>query len=90
MTCLLKTINRDEDKAPREEDLKTVLDEFVSKTQEETKCSLLVSRRNVLDSTLRAFQRPSMKFTSRIYIKFSGEIGEDYGGPRREYFRYSI
>ena len=53
----------------------------------DTRSTLIVSRSNVLKSTFKAMTR-SFSPSSKLYIKFSGEIGQDYGGPRREFFRY--
>ena len=55
-----------------------------------TKTELIIFRRKVLESGFRGISRPTFKLNSRIYVKFSGEIGEDHGGPRREFFRYDF
>ncbi|WAR15302.1 hypothetical protein MAR_005407 [Mya arenaria] len=44
-------------------------------------------RSRVLESTFRAITRKSFNPNGQLYVKFSGEMGEDYGGPRREFFR---
>jgi hypothetical protein len=31
--------------------------------------------------------KKTINLRGKLYIKFSGEIGEDHGGPRREFFR---
>lgn len=40
-----------------------------------------------MDSAFRALERKTFKLHGKLYIKFSGEIGEDCGGPTREFFR---
>ena len=64
--------------------LKTYQQETVT---EESVTKLLILRSNILDSALKGIGRKAVNFQSRLYIKFSGEIGEDLGGPRREFFR---
>ena len=48
---------------------------------------LLVMRSNILDTAFKGLDRKAVDFKSRLYVKFSGELGEDQGGPRREFFR---
>lgn len=52
-----------------------------------TTTSFIIMRRKVLESSFMAMRRNTFKPMANLYIKFSGEMGEDYGGPRREYFR---
>lgn len=49
---------------------------------------LLVRRGSLLRSTLRLVSRPEFAgYTSEFKVSFSGEEGDDLGGPKREYFR---
>jgi hypothetical protein len=48
---------------------------------------LIVLRNNILNSAIRAMDKKTINLRGKLYIKFSGEIGEDHGGPRREFFR---
>ncbi|KAK3087927.1 hypothetical protein FSP39_012519 [Pinctada imbricata] len=47
---------------------------------------LIIFRKKILESAFLGMARPAFKLNAKIYIKFSGEIGQDYGGPRREFF----
>ena len=49
---------------------------------------IVIFRRKVLESAYMAMARPSFKLCAKLYVKFSGEMGQDCGGPRREFFRY--
>ncbi|OWF53493.1 G2/M phase-specific E3 ubiquitin-protein ligase-like [Mizuhopecten yessoensis] len=51
---------------------------------------IIISRRNVLKSCFRALRRPSFDLNCKLYVKFSGEMGMDHGGPRRELFRLAV
>lgn len=63
---------------------------FVSKTIVEdgdNTLNILVSRKAILQSTLRAIERKSFCFEMPVSVKFAGEDGVDAGGPKREFFR---
>ena len=49
--------------------------------------NIIIQRRSILSSTLRAIGRKSFSFLQRVTINFSGEDAVDGGGPKREYFR---
>ncbi|KAK3090577.1 hypothetical protein FSP39_012823 [Pinctada imbricata] len=51
---------------------------------------LIIFRKKILESAFLGMARPAFKLNAKIYIKFSGEIGQDYGGPRREFFRLAM
>ncbi|KAK3099883.1 hypothetical protein FSP39_011220 [Pinctada imbricata] len=51
---------------------------------------LIIFRKKILESAFLEMARPAFKLNAKIYIKFSGEIGQDYGGPRREFFRLAM
>lgn len=67
--------------------LHDILTELYSSWVSNSRQTVIVSRRNVLQSAFRAMERNSFQLNGTIVVKFSGEIGEDYGGPRREFFR---
>lgn len=67
--------------------LEEVMKEFQESAVEDCQLKLVIFRSSVLDSALRALTRKSVNLKSKLFIKFSGEIGEDHGGPRREFFR---
>lgn len=69
--------------------LSEVLKNFKDETVKlfNTTTSFIIMRRKVLDSSFLAMRRQSFSPVANLYVKFSGEMGEDYGGPRREYFR---
>lgn len=70
--------------------LEDIIRNFQEKAVDNTKTELIIFRRKVLESAFRGIQRPTFKLNSRIYVKFSGEIGQDHGGPRREFFRLAL
>ena len=79
---------RKEPSIPQLCDLQEALKTLNAKTVEsESRTKLIVIRSNILESTLRSLDRKNINLQAKLYIKFSGEIGEDYGGPRREFFR---
>ena len=49
--------------------------------------NVLVNRKNVLSSTIRAIERNAFSFVRPVYVYFSGEEAMDAGGPGREFFR---
>ena len=51
-------------------------------------CTVVVHRRNLLASVLRATTRPTFDFHKRVNIVFAGEDAADNGGPSREFMRY--
>lgn len=70
------------------ESLKGILQAFQEDTvRDDSKTKLLVQRSRIVETTLKGLDRKVMDFKSRLYIKFSGELGQDEGGPRREFFR---
>ena len=52
-------------------------------------CSITViaRRKNILQSACVALSRSYFAWHKLPHIEFVGEMAEDYGGPRREYFR---
>ena len=49
--------------------------------------NVLINRKNVLSSTIRAIERKAFSFVRPVYVSFSGEEAVDAGGPRRQFFR---
>lgn len=52
--------------------------------------SVVVHGEKLLQSTFRAVSRPNFNFLLPFHVSFSGEIGDDLGGPKREFFRYNL
>ncbi|XP_052215909.1 uncharacterized protein LOC127834252 isoform X10 [Dreissena polymorpha] len=74
-----------------EDNLQSVLKAFqVGTVDKESVTKLLVMRSDVLNTALKGLNRKKINFKSSLYVKFSGEIGEDQGGPRREFFRLAL
>ena len=53
----------------------------------EAPSNILINRKEILTTTLRAMQRKRFSFVKPVSVTFSGEDAVDKGGPRREYFR---
>lgn len=67
-----------------------VLREFVDDNldnQSDSHVNVVISRKHVLSSALRALERGKFSFVRLVHIMFSGEDGVDSGGPRRVFFR---
>ncbi|XP_069109491.1 uncharacterized protein [Argopecten irradians] len=83
------TLNTDQtDVGPEELTLTGILKWWVNKTiipGEES--MILVSRENILKSTLRFVRRDNFNFCRKFKVAFSGEEGKDLGGPKREFLR---
>jgi len=50
-------------------------------------CTVIVQRRNFIQSVMRAIKKPGFHFNKRVKVVFSGEEAEDHGGPSREFFK---
>ncbi|XP_061175742.1 G2/M phase-specific E3 ubiquitin-protein ligase-like [Saccostrea echinata] len=48
---------------------------------------VVVHRRHILNSALRALDRASFKLEEPFKVEFPGELGSDFGGPKREFLR---
>jgi len=72
--------------APRR-NIKDIMRDFQRKINRFDKQEIIVKRSDVLGSVFRALKRPSFDFTCKLYVKFSGELGLDHGGPQRGLFR---
>ena len=55
---------------------------------EEPPVRVVINRRRLLTTTLRAMTESTFSFIRPVQIVFAGEDGEDFGRPRREFFRY--
>ncbi|KAK3735184.1 hypothetical protein QZH41_000470 [Actinostola sp. cb2023] len=78
-----------EEKASEEKAIE-VLQRFISKTlddKDDEMVKIVISRKILLMSTLRAIERKSFSFYKPFLVTFSGEDGIDAGGPKREFFR---
>lgn len=67
-----------------------IIKEYVNKNLDTTNddyVNIIINRKNVLSSTLKAIARKAFSFNREVHVTFSGENGVDSGGPRREYFR---
>ncbi|KAK3611252.1 hypothetical protein CHS0354_003881 [Potamilus streckersoni] len=67
-----------------------ILKEWISSNlhdNEEKTLTIIVHRRKILDSTRRAVSRTGFSFFKPVKVIFAGEIREDSGGPKREYYR---
>ncbi|XP_021353982.1 E3 ubiquitin-protein ligase NEDD4-like [Mizuhopecten yessoensis] len=71
-------------------DIKSLLEAFQKKINKFDKQEIIVYWKRVLESAFRALKRPHFDVKCKLYVKFSGEIGMDHGGPRREFFRLAI
>ncbi|XP_062621828.1 uncharacterized protein LOC134283390 isoform X2 [Saccostrea cucullata] len=70
--------------------LSDIMKDFLKKINKFDKQEIIVKRSDVLGSVFRALKRPSFDLMCKLYVKFSGELGMDHGGPRRELFRLAI
>ncbi len=50
-------------------------------------CTVIVQRRNFIQSVMRAIKKPGFHFNKRVKVVFSGEEAEDHGGLSREFFK---
>ena len=66
-----------------------ILDWWIKESlvKDEPPAEVVVHRGTILQSTLRAVSRLNFKFTLPFHVSFSGELGDDFGGPKREFFR---
>ena len=51
---------------------------------------IIVRRTKLLESTFYAVKSKTFDCCQQLLVQFSGEDAIDAGGPRREFFRYSI
>lgn len=64
---------------------KWTMNTLKSEEEENVKQLIVVHRRHVLNSALRALDRASFKLEEPFKVEFPGELGADYGGPKREF-----
>ncbi|XP_033756612.1 uncharacterized protein LOC117339234 isoform X2 [Pecten maximus] len=53
----------------------------------ENPCEIVIMRSDLLKSALRVMRRESFNFCEPFKVTYSGEDGDDLGGPRREFLR---
>lgn len=71
-----------------EMDLSTVLRNFQSANVDNTSQLVVIARRRkILHSANVALSKPLFQWQKTPNVEFIGEMAEDYGGPRREFFR---
>ena len=72
----------------KERDSHDVLEEFITKyLNDSDPANIVISRKALLQSTLRAVERKSFSFFKPLTVTFSGEDAIDAGLPKREFFR---
>lgn len=49
---------------------------------------IIVRRAKLLPTAFNAIKSPKFNCCKNLIVRFSGETGQDTGGPRREFFRY--
>lgn len=62
-------------------------DTFQQHPEADETVSIIISRKSVLQSTLRAIERKTFSFFKPVIVTFAGEEAVDAGGPKREFFR---
>ena len=74
-----------------EEDLHTLLEKHqVRCVSREDAQEIIIRRAKLLPTAFNAVQSRFFDCCREITVKFSGEDGADAGGPRCEFFRYSL
>lgn len=69
-------------------ELQQLIEAFQKETSHHCEtCSIVVLRKKLLKTCMRAVQERSFEFTKMPCIVFTGEDSVDLGGPRREFFR---
>lgn len=67
-----------------------ILKRFVQQhlhSTDEAHVNIVISRKFVYSSTLRAIQRSTFSYSNPLRVTFSGEEAVDTGGPKREFLR---
>lgn len=67
-----------------------ILKNWIRNTKIDGLQQILVHRKRLLKSTLWAINHPNFSFITPLKVAFSGESGDDSGGPQRELFRYNL
>lgn len=69
-----------------EETERSLLKKWVDKTlQHSDQQTIVVQRERLLATTFRCVRKAAFNWTQPLQIVFSGEDGDDQGGPRREF-----
>ena len=67
--------------------LKSFQAENLQNSDLDTSINIIISRKSVLATTLRAIERKKFSFFEPLIVTFAGEAAVDLGGPKREFFR---
>ncbi|KAH3776465.1 hypothetical protein DPMN_177890 [Dreissena polymorpha] len=67
-----------------------VLHEFRNRYIKDYHTNCVITRSKPLNGAIRLLEKTTVKLQNKLFVKFSEEIGEDHGGPRREFFRLAI
>nr|XP_034327207.1 uncharacterized protein LOC117689682 isoform X5 [Crassostrea gigas] len=73
----------------KEESLEEALKNYRRQIVDDKTQEIIISRRCIINSAFRAI-RHKLDPTCNLYVKFSGEMGLDHGGPKREFFRLAM
>jgi hypothetical protein len=57
------------------------------KSDDTNQNTIVVQRSRLLASSVAAIRKKCFLSSLKVAVEFSGEEAEDYGGPRREFFR---
>ncbi|XP_053372913.1 uncharacterized protein LOC123530785 [Mercenaria mercenaria] len=69
-----------------ESSIEQVIKDFhVAAVNKDVRINVIVSQSRVLDSAFLGICRKSFNLKGQLYVKFSGEDGQDHGGQRREF-----
>ena len=73
---------------PADENLVVLLKEHQQKSiLREEEHQIIVRRAKLLPTAFNAIKSPIFNCCKKLVVRFSGEAGQDTGGPRREFFR---
>ncbi|KAH3709520.1 hypothetical protein DPMN_068983 [Dreissena polymorpha] len=64
-----------------------ILQEFWDRYIKDDRTNCVISCSKPLDIAILLLEKTTVKLQNKLFVKFSGEIGWDHGGPRREFFR---
>ncbi|XP_052233350.1 uncharacterized protein LOC127846219 [Dreissena polymorpha] len=67
-----------------------ILQEFRNRYIKDYHTNCVITRSKPLDGAIRLLEKTTVKLQNKLFVKFSEEIGEDHGEPRREFFRLAI
>ncbi|XP_038071285.1 uncharacterized protein LOC119740149 [Patiria miniata] len=73
-----------------EDVVRNIITKLAGRRSDGEPTTIVVHRKRLLASTMRAVSRPGFSFWTQVRIVFSGEDAEDGGGPRREFFNLLV